>query len=161
MSELRLPTYSLKVWVLSKRQGPMCVYCRRRRWKVVEHMFPRCRGGDDGFLNLVLACTPCNASKSFRTPLEWFMGITPVRSQSVSEEFPVVPVPDPPVTEVFMTTGDLEKYLSLSRRTLYRKIQRGLPYERAVGRYLFRRSAIDGWIAANTERKRKELNGNG
>lgn len=45
---------------------PRCYYCTRPLSKDVlswDHVVPRCRGGDNGADNKVLACKPCNNRK--------------------------------------------------------------------------------------------------
>lgn len=59
-------------------------------------------------------------------------------------------------------TVELRDYLGYRTvRTVYRKVKQGMPYEWTNGQYRFRRSAVDAWLVANGERKRKETNGNG
>lgn len=53
-----------------------CVYCGGAA-ETVDHVLPRSRGGDSGWLNLVAACARCNRRKANRTPAEANM---PMRS---------------------------------------------------------------------------------
>lgn len=50
-----------------------CAYCGRR-FKTdemnLDHVLPRSRGGDSGWLNVVASCIPCNTRKANRTPGE-------------------------------------------------------------------------------------------
>lgn len=65
---------------LGERDGWFCAYCGVPvgcqcaddvQAAVSDHVFPRSRGGSDDDSNRVLACVPCNSSKSDRTPGEW------------------------------------------------------------------------------------------
>ena len=50
-----------------------CQYCRKRpgvRGLNVDHVLPRCRGGQDTWENLVISCRECNLNKGRRTPEE-------------------------------------------------------------------------------------------
>jgi 5-methylcytosine-specific restriction endonuclease McrA len=54
------------------RQAGLCYYCEiePKRWEV-EHFIPLARGGSNGPENMVMACAPCNRSKSYKLPWEW------------------------------------------------------------------------------------------
>jgi excisionase family DNA binding protein len=53
-----------------------------------------------------------------------------------------------PSVETAMTSEDAMAYLKVSKRTLYRLIDReGLPTLRVGRQFRFRRSEIDGWLA--------------
>lgn len=52
-----------------KRRDKVCAYCGGPP-ETVDHVLPRSRGGASSWLNLVAACTPCNAFKADRTPQE-------------------------------------------------------------------------------------------
>ncbi|GAB5899092.1 HNH endonuclease [Mycolicibacterium mageritense] len=58
-----------------RRDGFVCVYCGARA-DTVDHVLPRCRGGGDGWFNLVAACQPCNGKKGDRTPQEAGMAMS-------------------------------------------------------------------------------------
>ena len=76
---LRLVRYVVMRWV--RRGTPpctkagihardrVCVYCGGRA-QTVDHVMPRSRGGQSTWLNLVSACSSCNARKGDRTPAE-------------------------------------------------------------------------------------------
>ena len=54
-----------------RRDSYKCAYCGRADLPLtVDHVFPRARGGDDTWENLVTACTICNNRKGDRTPEE-------------------------------------------------------------------------------------------
>jgi hypothetical protein len=54
-----------------RRDGYRCQYegCDRRA-TTVDHVVPRCRGGQSTWTNLVACCQPCNTRKGGRTPEE-------------------------------------------------------------------------------------------
>jgi len=52
-----------------------CVYCGGPATEH-DHIIPRGRPGWDDPSNIVLACRPCNAAKSSRTPEEWLLAMT-------------------------------------------------------------------------------------
>ncbi|MCI9887436.1 HNH endonuclease [Micrococcales bacterium 31B] len=54
---------------LKLRDRGVCAYCGCRA-NTVDHVVPRCQGGTTNWLNVVLACEPCNAFKAGRTPEE-------------------------------------------------------------------------------------------
>ena len=58
------------------RQKGKCFYCHIKvgdRYHV-DHVVPLMLGGSDGPENLVIACVPCNAKKSYKHPMD-FAGI--------------------------------------------------------------------------------------
>ena len=58
--------------IILERDNYTCVYCGNNSGPFdVDHIFPKSRGGDDCFSNLVCACQTCNRSKNNRTPEEW------------------------------------------------------------------------------------------
>lgn len=59
-----------------RRDNFKCAYCGRSDIMLtVDHVFPKARGGDDTWENLVTACTICNNRKGDRTPEEANMKI--------------------------------------------------------------------------------------
>ncbi len=53
-------------------QRGLCAYCRGKLESYhVEHVIPLSRGGDNSLANIVLACPPCNLSKSNKLLQEW------------------------------------------------------------------------------------------
>lgn len=71
-----------RVHRIGSRDGYDCAYCGRDLAcpctldpgcdpAVLDHVLPLSRGGPDTDDNLLLACWPCNSSKSDRTPSEW------------------------------------------------------------------------------------------
>ena len=54
-----------------RRDSFKCSYCGRSDIPLtVDHVFPKARGGDDTWENLITACTVCNNRKGDRTPEE-------------------------------------------------------------------------------------------
>lgn len=54
-----------------RRDEFKCAYCGRSDLPLtIDHVFPRARGGDDAWENLITACTYCNNKKGDRTPDE-------------------------------------------------------------------------------------------
>ena len=54
-----------------RRDSYKCAYCGRADITLtVDHVFPRARGGDESWENLITACTICNNRKGDRTPEE-------------------------------------------------------------------------------------------
>ena len=59
-----------------RRDGPTCVWCRRRIGvglvpATLEHVVPRIKGGPTCPENLVAACGRCNRERGHRTPADW------------------------------------------------------------------------------------------
>jgi len=56
-----------------------------------------------------------------------------------------------PNAEFFRGEKELADYLGISKRTLIRAIKKGeVPTIHAFGQYLFRKTAIDEWLASKT-----------
>ncbi|GAB6164344.1 HNH endonuclease [Thermostilla marina] len=56
---------------LFRRDGYTCQYCGRKlssEQLTIDHVIPRCQGGESTWENCVLACVPCNRRKAARTP---------------------------------------------------------------------------------------------
>lgn len=51
------------------RDALTCGYCGKRG-DTIDHIFPRSRGGDDSWSNLITACFECNQKKADRLPEE-------------------------------------------------------------------------------------------
>jgi 5-methylcytosine-specific restriction endonuclease McrA len=77
---VRLVTYVVTRWRHSRgpawsragvlvRDGRRCAYCGGAG-TTVDHLLPRCRGGENTWLNTVAACGRCNQRKGGRTPAE-------------------------------------------------------------------------------------------
>lgn len=55
--------------MIYKRDNNSCQYCGSTRNLTIDHVIPKCRGGEDTWENLVVACGPCNTKKG-NIPLE-------------------------------------------------------------------------------------------
>lgn len=53
-----------------KRDGNKCVYCGSSKNLTIDHVLPRSRGGNNGWLNLATSCITCNLRKGNKTPEE-------------------------------------------------------------------------------------------
>ena len=69
----------VQMYELMKEQTHRCPYCDKHLTPnmilnadvQVDHIYPRSRSHEDGFVNKVLTCVPCNQQKRNRTPWEW------------------------------------------------------------------------------------------
>lgn len=71
------PTASLTLDNIRVRDDGKCQYCGRSakdfkedEYWTKDHIFPKSRGGQDKWTNLVLCCSTCNQKKGDRTPEE-------------------------------------------------------------------------------------------
>lgn len=53
-----------------RRDGNECVYCGSTKKLTIDHVLPRCRGGQNTWTNMVTCCAKCNVKKADRTPEE-------------------------------------------------------------------------------------------
>jgi hypothetical protein len=49
--------------MIYKRDSNSCQYCGSTRNLTIDHVIPKCRGGEDTWENLVVACSSCNTKK--------------------------------------------------------------------------------------------------
>jgi 5-methylcytosine-specific restriction endonuclease McrA len=72
---IRVSTNEIVAWL--KRQRMVCHWCGTRCVKdfQIDHRVPLARGGLHEVNNLVIACRPCNQSKSHRDPIEFAQSI--------------------------------------------------------------------------------------
>lgn len=49
--------------MIYKRDNDTCQYCGATKKLTIDHIIPRCRGGQDTWENLVVACSSCNTKK--------------------------------------------------------------------------------------------------
>lgn len=49
--------------MIYKRDGYTCQYCGSQKSLTIDHIVPRCKGGEDTWENMVVACAPCNTKK--------------------------------------------------------------------------------------------------
>ena len=70
----------LQMFELLKEQQHHCIYCDEYVKPTdiitanvqIDHIYPRSRSHEDGYVNKVLCCISCNQDKRHRTPWEWF-----------------------------------------------------------------------------------------
>jgi len=53
--------------LIYKRDNYQCQYCGSKKDLTIDHVSPRCKGGDDTWTNLVTACSSCNVKKGSKT----------------------------------------------------------------------------------------------
>lgn len=63
----RIIHYSRKA--VLERDGYICGYCYEYA-NTIDHIIPKCDGGQTNWLNTVACCRPCNTRKAGRTPQE-------------------------------------------------------------------------------------------
>lgn len=70
--QVKRPTPQLKISRKSimARDGYMCQYCSSKSVLTIDHVFPRHRGGETTWENVVCCCLRCNNKKGARTPSE-------------------------------------------------------------------------------------------
>jgi len=51
-----------------RRDNNTCQYCGSTRSLTIDHLIPRCKGGDSSWTNVALACSTCNTRKGSKTP---------------------------------------------------------------------------------------------
>ena len=49
--------------MIYKRDGNKCQYCGSTKNLTIDHIIPKCRGGEDTWENLAAACSACNTKK--------------------------------------------------------------------------------------------------
>lgn len=49
--------------MIYKRDNNTCQYCGAKSKLTIDHVIPRCKGGEDSWENLVVACSSCNTKK--------------------------------------------------------------------------------------------------
>jgi len=69
---VRVPYYGIALsrHNVMRRDNYSCQYCGSAKNLTLDHLLPRSRGGETNWLNLVTACSRCNARKGDRTPEE-------------------------------------------------------------------------------------------
>ena len=71
-TSIRRPLPELKISRKSvlARDCYQCVYCGSREILTIDHVFPRSRGGETTWENVVTSCLRCNNKKGSKTPQE-------------------------------------------------------------------------------------------
>ncbi|WP_276499644.1 HNH endonuclease [Pontibacter litorisediminis] len=69
---VRVPYYGIALsrHNVMRRDNYSCQYCGSVKHLTLDHLLPRCRGGETKWQNLVTACSRCNSRKGDRTPEE-------------------------------------------------------------------------------------------
>ncbi|MCA9483402.1 MAG: HNH endonuclease [Nitrospina sp.] len=61
---------------IMRRDNYTCQYCGvREKLLTVDHIIPKSRGGETNWMNVVVACKPCNLKKGNRTAVEAGMAL--------------------------------------------------------------------------------------
>lgn len=60
----KIVSYKPSRAMIYKRDDNTCQYCGATSRLTIDHVIPRCRGGEDTWENLVVACSSCNTKKS-------------------------------------------------------------------------------------------------
>ncbi len=69
-----------------RRDNFTCQYCRAKNKSLtVDHIVPKSRGGKSNWVNVVVACKPCNLKKGDQTPSE--KGMQLIKKPSTPEFF--------------------------------------------------------------------------
>ena len=59
----KIVSYKPSRAMIYKRDNHTCQYCGATTRLTIDHVIPRCRGGEDTWENLVVACSSCNTKK--------------------------------------------------------------------------------------------------
>ncbi|WP_026082371.1 HNH endonuclease [Mastigocladopsis repens] len=70
-----------------RRDHHSCQYCGSSKHLTLDHVLPRCRGGQHTWDNVVAACERCNSRKGDRTPQEVGM---PLRTKPKAPLHPTI-----------------------------------------------------------------------
>ena len=62
---------SVREWLKEREVASQCIYCGEEGALTVEHILPRCCGGEDIPENVVMVCKRCNSSKGGKRLYEW------------------------------------------------------------------------------------------
>ena len=65
-----MPRLKLSRKAVLARDDYTCVYCGSKQTLTIDHVFPRHRGGETTWENMVCSCLKCNNKKGARTPQE-------------------------------------------------------------------------------------------
>ncbi len=90
------------------RDSYTCVYCGSRETLTLDHVFPRHRGGETTWENVVCSCLRCNNKKGARTPSECGMRL-----------------PSPPRKPRYVPYISFPRFVSAVRRPEWREFLEG------------------------------------
>ena len=107
---IKRPTPRLKMSRKSvlARDGYMCVYCGAKGNLTIDHVFPRHRGGETTWENVVCSCLRCNNKKGCQTPQEAGMRL-----------------PHPPRKPRYVPYISVPRFVSAMRRPEWREFLEG------------------------------------
>ena len=103
-----LPKLKISRKSIMARDGFVCVYCGSKSTLTIDHVFPRHRGGETTWENVVCCCLKCNNKKGARTPSEAGMRL-----------------PHPPRKPHFTPYISFPRFVSAVRRPEWREFLEG------------------------------------
>ncbi len=103
-----LPQLKISRKSVLARDGYTCVYCGSRESLTLDHVFPRHRGGETTWENVVCSCLKCNNKKGARTPSECGMRL-----------------PHPPRKPRYVPYISFPRFVSAVRRSEWREFLEG------------------------------------
>jgi 5-methylcytosine-specific restriction endonuclease McrA len=103
-----LPELKISRKSVLARDGYTCVYCGSRESLTLDHVFPRHRGGETTWENVVCCCLRCNNKKGARTPSECGMRL-----------------PGPPRKPRYVPYISFPRFVSAVRRPEWREFLEG------------------------------------
>ena len=103
-----LPQLKISRKSVLARDGYTCVYCGSRDTLTLDHVFPRHRGGETTWENVVCSCLKCNNKKGARTPSECGMRL-----------------PSPPRKPRYVPYISFPRFVSAVRRPEWREFLEG------------------------------------
>lgn len=108
--QVKRPTPQLKISRKSilARDDFMCQYCSSKSTLTIDHVFPRHRGGETTWENVVCCCLKCNNKKGSRTPSEAGMRL-----------------PHPPRKPHYVPYISFPRFVSAVRRAEWREFLEG------------------------------------
>ena len=108
--QVKRPTPQLKISRKSilARDDFMCQYCSSKSSLTIDHVFPRHRGGETTWENVVCCCLKCNNKKGSRTPSEAGMRL-----------------PHPPRKPHYVPYISFPRFVSAVRRAEWREFLEG------------------------------------
>lgn len=62
---------STREWIRERDEPNKCIYCGQEKELTVEHILPKCCGGEDESYNTIMVCKSCNSSKGGKRLYEW------------------------------------------------------------------------------------------
>ena len=103
-----MPRLKLSRKAVLARDDYTCVYCGSKQTLTIDHVFPRHRGGETTWENVVCCCLKCNNKKGSRTPQECGMRL-----------------PRPPYKPRYVPYISFPRFVSAIRRAEWREFLEG------------------------------------